>query len=155
MANPTRPTGVTEAGKWDASEREALGIIMSTASKLHREIILKHCANGEPIYKLWTKIYNLHQSRDASLRHQAWMEFFTARKMPDESYSAYMARKEGLCAKIGRLTPSNQTATERYAELTLFAMLCGDQSLHSTNGPLAKLCKAFGDKKANSNAEAH
>jgi len=125
MTNPTRPTDLTEASWWDASECEALGIIMSTASKLHREIILKHRADREPVYKLWTKICSLHQSRDASLRHQAWMEFFTARKTSDESYSAYMARKEGLCARISRLTPSNQTPTERYAELTLFAMLFG------------------------------
>ena len=35
LANPKQPTNTDDAMKWDASEREALGIIMSTASRLH------------------------------------------------------------------------------------------------------------------------
>lgn len=69
LVDPTRPTSAADAAMWDASEREVLGIIMSAASKLHREVILKHRTDKEPIYKLWVKICSLHQSRDASLRH--------------------------------------------------------------------------------------
>jgi len=113
LADPARPSDAKEANKWDASECEALGIIMATASKLHREVILKHRADKGAVYRLWVKICNSHQSRDASLRHQAWMEFFTTRKAPDESYSAYVTRKEGLGARIERLTPAAQTKAEQ------------------------------------------
>ena len=123
LADPAQPSDAKEANKWDTSEREALSIIMATVSKLHREVILKHCADKGAVYRLWVKICNSHQSRDASLHHQAWMEFFTTRKAPDESYSAYVMRKEGLGARIERLTPAAQTKAKRYAELTLFTIL--------------------------------
>jgi hypothetical protein len=125
LVDPVRPTHPTEATKWDASECEAFGITMSTALKLHREIILKHRADREPVHKLWVKLCNSHQSRDASLRHHAWLEFFTTRKASDESYSAYVARKVGLCARIDRLTPATQSTADRSAKLTLLAVLFG------------------------------
>ncbi len=40
---------------------------MSTASKLHRKVILKHRAERKPIYELWTKIWDSHQSHDYSV----------------------------------------------------------------------------------------
>ena len=40
LVNPARPADTTAQAKWDASEWEALGVIMSTASDLHLEIIL-------------------------------------------------------------------------------------------------------------------
>src|SRR6266853_4128080 len=101
----------------------ALGVIMSTASKLHTEILLRHCDSGRPVFELWEKIGSMHQSRDASLRHQAWLQFFSARKSTDESYSELASRMEGLWAKIDRLTPISQTKEEHGAELTLLAIL--------------------------------
>lgn len=47
------------------------------------------------------------------------------RKASDDSYSADVARKEGLCARIDRLTLAGQSTTDRSAELTLFAVLFG------------------------------
>ena len=41
--DPVRPADAAEAAKWDASERMALGVIMSTALKLHDEMTLLHC----------------------------------------------------------------------------------------------------------------
>ena len=65
----------------------------------------------------------MHQSCDASLHHQAWHKFFSTRKGPDESYSEFATRMEGLWAKIDRLTPSGQSMEKRGAELTLFGIL--------------------------------
>ena len=64
LIDPIRPS--TDVVKWDASECEAMSVIMTTASKLHRDVILKHCAERQPVYKLWTFICDAHQSRDAS-----------------------------------------------------------------------------------------
>ena len=86
-------------------------------------IILLHCEANRPVYQLWTKIGRMHQSRDGSLRHQAWLEFFLARKGPDKLYSELTARMEGLWAKIDRLTPNNQSKVERTVELTLLGIL--------------------------------
>ena len=67
LIDPIRPTTpVDDVVKWDASEREAMSVIMTTASKLHRDVILKHRAERQPVYKLWTFICDAHQSRDAS-----------------------------------------------------------------------------------------
>src|SRR5258706_6120064 len=97
LVDPARPTApADEVILWDASECEALAVIMTTASKLHRDVILKHRAERKPVYELWVKICDAHQSRNASLRHQAWMEFFSTRKGADEPYSMYIARKTGL-----------------------------------------------------------
>ena len=65
----------------------------------------------------------MHQSRDASLHHQAWLEFFSTHKSHDESYSALASRMEGLWAKIDCLTPNGQTRAERGAELMLLGIL--------------------------------
>ena len=125
LVDPAAPTDANELTRWNASEREAMGVIMSTACKAHRELILRHRDAGKPVFQLWTKICSLYQSRDAAHRHEAWLEFLACRKAPDELYSAYGARVEAAYAKIERITPSNQTAAERAAELTLFALLSG------------------------------
>lgn len=125
LVDPVCPAGTGEKANWDSSEREALGVIMSTASRLHHELILKHRASGEPVYKLWTKICSIHQSHATSFRHQIWLEFFSSRKSPDESYAEFFWRKEELLAKIDRLTPECQTKEERAAELTLVGILLG------------------------------
>ena len=126
MVDPARPTTPPDAVTlWDASEREAMSVIMTTASRLHRDIILKHRAERGAVFKLWTTICDAHQSRDASLRHQAWIEFFSSKKTSGETYSAYIARKEGLGAKIERITPATQSRADHFAELILFATLFG------------------------------
>jgi len=71
LVDPTCPTDTAAQAKWDASEWEALGVIMSTASDLHLEIILRHQTTGDPVYSLWKKICGLHCSADASLHHEA------------------------------------------------------------------------------------
>ncbi len=114
-----------EIAKWDASECEAMSVIMMMASKLHRDVILKHCTARKPVFKLFTFICDAHQSCDASHRHQAWIEFFSLRKAPNETYSAYMTHKEGLGARIEHITPEDQSRVEHFAELKLFSILFG------------------------------
>ena len=96
---------------------------MSTASKIHDEIILTHCEANRPVFELWMRICGMHQSRDGSLHNQAWLELFSTRNCTDESYSEFGARAAGLWAKIDRLTPITQTREQRGAELTLLAIL--------------------------------
>ena len=128
LVDPVRPTSPPEeVAKWDSSEREAMSVIMTTASRIHRDVILKHRAERGAVFKLWTKICDAHQSRDASLRYQAWIEFLSWKKTSDETYSAYIASKEGLGAKIERITPVSQPRAEHFAELILFATLFGLQ----------------------------
>ena len=54
--DPARPTDAAKQARWDASECEALGVIMCTVSNLHLEVIHHHRKSRQPIYMLWTKI---------------------------------------------------------------------------------------------------
>jgi len=40
-----------------------------------------------PVYALWTITCGLRHSADASLRHEAWLEFLALRKSSAESYN--------------------------------------------------------------------
>ncbi len=123
IVDPAHPTDDTEAAKWDASECMALGVIMSTASKLHGKIILAYCEAATPVFELWEKIGSLHQLHDALLHHQAWLQFFSTCKTSDESYTELSGCVEGLWVKIDCLTPINQTRAEHGAELKLLGCL--------------------------------
>ena len=119
LVDPVRPEEVV---KWGSPEREAMSVIITTASKLHRDVILKHRAERGTVFKAMDEA---HQPRDASLRHQAWIEFFSSKKTSDESYSAYIARKEGLGARVDLITPVSQPRADHFAELILSATLIG------------------------------
>jgi len=69
------------------------------------------------------KIRSMHQSRDASLHHQAWLEFFSMRKVSDKSYTGFASCMEGLWARINHLTLPNQVKAEHGAELMLLGIL--------------------------------
>ena len=84
------PTVAAEAAKWDAFYRMALGVIMSTASKLTQSDCLL------ALHENWQ--YSMGQSRDAPLRHQAWLNLFSTRKSPHGFSSALASRMEGLWA---------------------------------------------------------
>ena len=98
---------------------------MCTASDLHLAVILRHRKSGGTVYALWTKIGGLHRSADASLHHEAWLEFLSIRKSLVESYTEYSSRIESAYAKIEQITPEGQTAAQRSEELSLFALLSG------------------------------
>ena len=100
--DPTRPTDADpkasaddikkaedNIASWDKSERIVLGCMMATAGKLHRETVLKARAAGTTMYALYARICAFHQQRDASQRHEAWMQFLSMRKSAAESYMSY------------------------------------------------------------------
>ena len=104
IVNPLHPTNSVKVAKWDVSDCMALGVIMSTVSKLHSEIVLCHCEAARPVFKLWEKISSMHQLHDALLCHPAWLEFFSTHKNADKLYLGLASQMEGLWAKIDRLT---------------------------------------------------
>ena len=118
-----RKAAAEEIANWHKSERVVTGCLMATAGKLHREAVLKHRQTSAPVYQLWTKICEYHQQRDASQRHEAWMEFLAIRMAPSKApTSVYQRINEGY-DKIERITPPKQTPEERGQELRLFTLL--------------------------------
>ena len=87
------------------------------------QVVLRHRKSASSVYALWTKISGLHRPADASLRHEAWLEFLSIRKSSDESYTEYSNRIESAFAKMERITPEGQTAAQCSEELSLFALL--------------------------------
>ena len=108
LSSPVR----TAQAKWDASEREALGVIMFTASATANRTRL-------PSF-LWSKIRSLRRSAKADLRHEAWLEFLSIRKSSSESYTAYPILLDAAYVKIERITPENQTSVQCSEELSAF-----------------------------------
>src|SRR5258708_40320365 len=90
---PAAPADLTsrEGLEWKKSERVACGVIMATAAELHVELILQN--KGKP-YDMWKAIEAQHLQRDASLRHEAWMQLLALRKKVEESYVDYYRRVE-------------------------------------------------------------
>ena len=121
---PAPPTDRTskEGLDWKKSSRVACGVLMATAGELHAETVLEH--KGRP-YEMWKAVEAQHLLRDASLRHEAWMQFLAMRKKVDETYVDYYRRVDAAYAKVKRITPKNQTAEQRGQELTLFQLLSG------------------------------
>jgi uncharacterized protein YidB (DUF937 family) len=72
---------------------------------------------------LYSKICNYHQQRDASQRHEGWMQFLAVHKSATDSYLTYYRRIERAYDKIDRITPTGQSAEERAEELKLFTLL--------------------------------
>jgi hypothetical protein len=104
---------------------------MATAGELHAEVILRN--KGKP-YDIWKAIEAQHLQRDASLRHEAWMQLLALRKKVDETYVDFYRRVESAYARVHRITPKDQTAEQRGQELTLFTVRSG--LLH--DGPLRR-----------------
>ena len=134
--DPSQPAAATAAASadeqkkaaedisnWQKSERVVLGCLMATAGSLHREAVLKHRQSGTAVYKLYAKICNHHQQRDASQRHDAWMRFLALRLAPGESYMSLYRRVEAGYDRIDRITPADQTPEDRGRELILFTVL--------------------------------
>ena len=73
---------------------------MATAGKLHREAVLKHRRSDDPEYGLYVKIYNHHQYRGASQRHESWLQLFGIRRSASEPYMSLYRRVEAACDRI-------------------------------------------------------
>ena len=71
LVDPTAPIDAKEREAWNRSERMAVGIIAGSVIDLHLELL--HRYEDESTWKLWCAIEALHEQKDASLRHGAWM----------------------------------------------------------------------------------
>jgi hypothetical protein len=75
LADPVAPADPAELERWNRSERIAMGVVMGTANDQHLELIHKHEEGS--VWALWKAIEAYHVQRDASLRHQAWMQLLS------------------------------------------------------------------------------
>ena len=123
LLDPVAPTDAAELEKWTWSEQEALGIIMGTAADLHLELVLKHDREDSGVWPLWKAIEAQHVADDATLRLEAWLQLFSARKRPGESYVDLYRRVDNARSVINRTTPAGQTPDEFSYEITLFSFL--------------------------------
>jgi len=129
---PEPPTDKTskEWIDWRKSKCMACGVIMATARQLHGELILQ---NKGKLYNMWKAIEAQHLQHDASLHHEAWMQFLALHKKVEERYADWFHCIKSTYAKVLHITPKNQTAKQHGQELTLFTILSGlphDNSLH-------------------------
>jgi len=124
-SNDEKRQAANNIASWEKSEHIVLGCIMATASKLHRETILKHRKAGTAMWVLYAEICDYHQQRNAPRRQEAWMQFFAIHKSATESYMSYYRRVEAAHDKILCVTPPDQSPEDRAKERTLFALLSG------------------------------
>ncbi|KAG2336529.1 hypothetical protein BDR05DRAFT_896589, partial [Suillus weaverae] len=96
-----------------------------------------HCSSDQMLHfediqddpaLIWTTLESTHVQQLPATCFNAWDDFFTIRKCPDESLSTLIARIEEDMAKIQRLCP--QDSSKPYslpdldAELVSMAMIC-------------------------------
>jgi hypothetical protein len=123
LADPLRPTGIAEGSKWDASEREVRRAIMSTASKLHRELNIITALSQSTRYRRSTSVPRCipaPSGLDGVL--------LLSQVLRKDLYGIF-CRREGPFARIDRIAPEKQTKAERAAELTLFGILLAFHSV--------------------------
>ncbi|KAG1787608.1 uncharacterized protein HD556DRAFT_1434386 [Suillus plorans] len=102
-----------EQAKWDQKQDKAVGELFlhcSADQRLHFEDV-----QDDPI-KIWTTLESTHVQQLPATCFNAWNDFFTIRKRPDESLSTLIARIEEGMAKIQRLRP--QDSSKPYSRLS-------------------------------------
>lgn len=102
----TRPPAsqAEEQAKWDQKQDKAAGELFlhcSADQRLHFEDV-----QDDPV-KIWTTLKSTHVQQLPATRFNAWDDFFTIRKRPDESLSTLIARIKEAMAKIQRLRPQD------------------------------------------------
>ncbi|KAG2107643.1 uncharacterized protein F5147DRAFT_802110 [Suillus discolor] len=104
-----------EQAKWDQKQDKAAGELFlhcSADQRLHFEDV-----QDNPV-KIWTTLESTHVQQLPATRFNAWDNFFTIRKRPDESLSTLIARIEEGMAKIQRLHPQDSSKPYNYAQFT-------------------------------------
>lgn len=103
-----------EQAKWDQKQDKAAGELFlhcSADQRLHFEDV-----QDDPV-KIWTTLESTHVQQLPATRFNAWDDFFTIRKRPDESLSTLIARIEEGMAKIQRLRPQDSSKPYSLADL--------------------------------------
>ncbi len=75
---------------WNQLERMAFGIISGSVNHIHLELL--HKFEDKIAWEPWCAIEALHEQKDASLRHGAWMRLLSISQGEDAPYSKYLKR---------------------------------------------------------------
>ena len=110
----TRPTDVEGAAKWDIKADKAAGELYLSCSVEQRTHI--EAVQDDPV-KIWTTLASTHLQKRPGARFNAWDDFFSIRKLPEESLSTLIARIEDGMAKVQELRPTDSTKAYTIKEL--------------------------------------
>ncbi|KIN93804.1 hypothetical protein M404DRAFT_170144 [Pisolithus tinctorius Marx 270] len=136
----------TEArSKWDLRADRAAGdlyLALSSKQRTHVEAV-----QDDPV-QIWSTLASIHLQQRPGARFNAWDDFLSIRKQPDESLSSLIARIEdsmhhcNTMSKIQELHPkdtsSPYTIKDLDNELVCMAMVCslGDEYSHFASSVL-------------------
>ena len=121
----TRHATDTDAqAKWDAKADKAAGelyLACSVEQRMHIDAV-----QDDPV-KIWTTLASIHLQQRPGACFNAWNDFFSIQKQPDESLSTLIARIEDGMSKIQELRPVDPkkpyTITDLDAELVCMTMV--------------------------------
>jgi len=108
LHNPVAPTDVKELEVWIRSERMVIGIIAGSVIRI--SLALLHKYEDKSAWSLWCAIEALHEQKDASLCHSAWMGLLGIRKAEYETNCKYLGRLSNARARVDRVTPNDLSA---------------------------------------------
>ena len=120
----TRPKDPDGATKWDVKADKAAGELYLACSVEQRTHI--EAVQDDPV-KIWATLASTHLQKRPGARFNAWDDFFSIRKQPDESLSTLIARIEDAMARVQELRPTDSktayTIKELDQELVCMAMV--------------------------------
>ena len=96
----------------------AVGIIAGSVIDLHLEHL--HRYEDKNAWSLWCAIEAVHEQKNVSLCHSAWMGLLGVRQGEDEGYCKCLRCITGARARVDRVTPADLTPEECMDELVLF-----------------------------------
>jgi hypothetical protein len=104
----TRPASDTDAqAKWDVKADKAAGelyLACCVEQRMHIDAV-----QDDPV-KIWTTLASIHLQQRPGARFNAWDDFFSIRKQPDESLSTLIARIEDGIQRTVSLLSSQSVA---------------------------------------------
>ncbi|OAX31498.1 hypothetical protein K503DRAFT_812656 [Rhizopogon vinicolor AM-OR11-026] len=110
----TCPSDADAKAKWDVKADKAAGELYLACS-------------DDPV-KIWTTLASIHLQQRPAARFNAWDDFFSIRKQPEESLSTLIAWIEDGMSKIKELRPTDIKDT--YAIEKLAELICMTMSLY-------------------------
>src|ERR1700709_616382 len=127
LVNGSETRHLTDAdsqSKWDIKADKAAGelyLACSVEQRMHIDAV-----QDDPV-KIWTTLASIHLQQRPGARFNAWDDFFSIRKQPDESLSTLIARIEDGMSKIKELRPNDPknpyTIKDLDAELICMTMV--------------------------------
>jgi hypothetical protein len=104
-SSETRPTSDADLqAKWDVKADKAAGelyLACSVEQRMHIDAV-----QDDPVM-IWSTLASIHLQQRPGAQFNAWDDFFSIRKQPDESLSTLIARIEDGLSKIKELHPND------------------------------------------------